>query len=120
LPEPDVADVGVLDVVVLVVAGTTAETLGLVVPVEVVCVLPLVVEGAVVLDWSSSVVGSDAVVLVVAGLPLPDPVWSSEPFGWPLPSLVEVVPELSVAPVVVLDGDCAAGSAMWPARPDWL
>ena len=38
----------------------------------------------------------------------------SDPSNVALPSVVEVVPELSVAPVEVLAGAGAAGSAMWP------
>jgi hypothetical protein len=116
LPEPDVVDVEIFVVVVPVVAGPALGALELVVPgelVDVVCGLPLPVEEAVVSDPSSAAPGSDAVVVVVDDeLPLVDEVASSEPSGVPVPPVGEVVPELSVAPVVVLAGVCAAGSVM--------
>jgi hypothetical protein len=123
LPEPDVVDVELLDVDVAMVAGPTAGALELVVPgelVEVVGGLPLPVVGVVVLDWSSAVAGSVVVVVVVDDLPLVDDVPSDAPSGVPLPPVVvDDVPELSVPPVVVLEGGCAAGSVMWPAGTCW-
>ena len=112
-------DVEELDVVVPIVAGPTVGALELVVPgelVEVVGGLPLPVVGVVVPDWSSAVAGSVVVVVVVDDVPLVESspvertVWRAAAAG-----LVEDVPELPVAPVVVLEGDCAAGSVMWPA-----
>jgi hypothetical protein len=125
LPEPDVADVETLVVVVPVVAGPTLGAVELVVPGELVdgvCGLPLPVEEVVVPDPSSAAAGSDAGVVVdvdVDELPLVEEVASGEPSGVPLPSVVEVGPELSVPPVVVLAGVCAAGSVMWPTG-SWL
>jgi hypothetical protein len=118
LPEPEVVDVETLVVVVPIVAGPTLGALEVVVPgelVDVVCGLPLPVDGVVVSEPSSAAAGSDAVVVVeVDELPFVDEVASSEPSGAPLPSVVEVVPELSVVPVVVLAGVCLAGSVMCP------
>jgi hypothetical protein len=119
LPEPDVDDVEEVEVVVPIVAGPTVGALEFVLPgelVDVVCGgLPLPVVDVVVLDWSSAVTGS-VVVVVVDDLPLVEAVPSREPSGVPLPSVVvDDVVELSVPPVVVSEGDCAAGSAMWPA-----
>jgi hypothetical protein len=120
LPEPGVADGEELDVVVPVVADTTEGTLELVVAgelVDVVCGLPLAVEGAVVFDVvfdASRVAAGSDVAVVVDVLPFVVGVASSEPSDVWLPSVVEVVPELSVAPVEVLAGAGAAGSAMWP------
>lgn len=111
-------DVEELDVVVPMVAGPTVGAPELVVPgelVEVVCGLPLAVVGVVVPDWPSAVAGS-VVAVVVDDVPLVESVPLSEPSCVPLPPVVvEDVPELSVPPVVVLEGDCAAGSVMWPA-----
>ena len=112
-----------LDVAVPIVAGPVVGAPEPVVPgelVEVVGGLPLPVVDVVVLDWSSAVAGSVVVVVVVVDLPLVEDVPSTEPFGVPLPSVVvDDVLELSVPPVVVLEGDCAAGSVMWPAGTCW-
>ena len=120
LPEPDVTDGEELDVVVPVVAGTTVGTLELVVADELVDIvggLPLAVEGAVVFDVvfdASRVAAGSDVAVVVDELPFVVGVALSEPSNVALPSVVEVVPELSVAPVGLLAGVGAAGSAMWP------
>lgn len=117
LPEPDVADVEEPDVVGATVAVPTVVVVELVVPGEFVDVaggLPLALEGGVVLDASSAAAGSE-VAGVVDDVPLVDEVWSAEPPGTPLPSVGAAAPELSVVPGVVLEGDCVAGSVMWPA-----
>jgi hypothetical protein len=118
LPEPDVVGPVELDVDVTFVAGPVVGALELVVPgelVDVVCGVPLPVVVVVVPDWSSAATGSVVLVVVVDDLPLVELVPSSEPSVVPVPSVVDDVPELSVAPVVVPEGDWEAGSAMWPA-----
>jgi len=117
LPEPDVVDVEMLVVVVPIVAGPVLGALELVVPgelVDVVCGLPLPVDEDVVVSDPSSAAAGPGAVVVVDELPLVEEVPSSEPSGVLLPSVVEVVPAPSVAPVVVLAGVCVAGSVMWP------
>jgi len=121
LPVPDVVGVEALDVEGTIVAGPVVGALELVVPgelVDVVCGVPLPVVVVVVPDWSSTVDGSVVDVEVVVDFPLVVPVWSDEPSDVPEPSVVDDVPELSVVPVVVLEGDCA-GSVMWPAGICW-
>ena len=121
LPEPDVVGDVELDVEVTIVAGPLVGAPEPVVPGELVDVvggvpLPVVVVG--VPDWSSADDGSVAVV-VVDDLPLVELVPSTEPSVVPVPPVVDDVPEPSVAPVVVLDEDWEAGSAMWPAGVCW-
>jgi hypothetical protein len=118
-----VADVEEADVVPIV-AAPTAGALEFVVPGvldDVAGPLPLPVEVVVELDWSRAVTGSVVLVLVLVlvvddDVPLVAPVESSEPSGVVVPSVVDVTSELPGSPVVVdvVDGDCAAGSVMWP------
>ena len=118
LPAPDVVGAVELDVDVMIVAGPVVGALELVVPGELVDDVggvPLPVVVVVVPDWSSASAGSVVLVVVVDDLPLVELVPSSEPTVVPVPSVVDVVPEPSVAPVVVPEGDWEAGSAMWPA-----
>ena len=117
MPEPDVVDVEEVDVVVPVVAGPTVGAPEPVVPgelVDVVCGVPLPVDVPVGLDWSSTVDGSVDDV-VVDDVPLVEPVPPVEPSVVLLPPVLDVVSELPAPPLEVVDGDCVAGSVIWPA-----
>jgi hypothetical protein len=121
LPEPEVVGDVELDVEGVIVAGPVVGAPEPVVPaelVDVVCGVPLPVVVVGVPGWSSADDGSVAVV-VVDDLPLVELVPSTEPSVVPVPPVVDDVPEPSVAPVVVLDEDWEAGSAMWPAGVCW-